>query len=74
MHFEAGSCRVMFKGKKLQIKQIKMLILNNNNNNNNNNKKRAKKNACVRTRKTSNPSSLRIVARLVQPWPKIMNL
>ena len=68
MHFEAGSCRVMFKGKKLQIKQIKMLILNNNN------KKRAKKNACVRTRKTSNPSSLRIVARLVQPWPKIMNL
>ena len=68
MHFEAGSCRVMFKGKKLQIKQIKMLILNNNN------KKRAKKNACVRTRKTSNPSSLRIVARLVQPWPKTMNL
>ena len=67
MHFEAGSCRVMFKGKKLQIKQIKMLILNNNN------KKRAKKNACVRTRKTSNPSSLRIVARLVQPWPKTMN-
>ena len=68
MHFEAGSCRVMFKGKKLQIKQIKMLILNNNN------KKRAKKNACVRTRKTSNPSSLRIVTRLVQPWPKTMNL
>ena len=28
----------------------------------------------VRTRKTGDPSPLRIVARLVQPWPKTINL